>query len=122
MDKKVQSEEFVVRNLDASERTTFANGEVDAVTIAGVTVKRATMQPGWDWETDEKRLVGTDSCPNSHLLYVVAGWLGLRLDDGTEHELGPGDVAAVPPGHVGWTIGDEELIYLDFDADGDPSV
>ncbi|MFC7157470.1 hypothetical protein ACFQPA_18740 [Halomarina halobia] len=122
MDEEARSGGFVARNLADGERTTFPNGAVDAVAIAGVTVKRATMRPGWEWERDESPLVGTDSCPNAHLLSVVAGRLGCRLDDGTEHELGPGDVAAVPPGHVGRTIGDEDLVYLDFDAGVDPSV
>ncbi|WP_254544738.1 hypothetical protein [Halomarina pelagica] len=112
---------FVARPLDDGERTTFPNGTVEAVMIGDLTVRRATMQPDWEWERDEKRLVGTNSCQNSHVLYVVAGRLGLRLEDGTEHELSPGDVATVPPGHVGWTIGDEELVYLDFDAGDDPT-
>jgi uncharacterized cupin superfamily protein len=36
------------------------------------------------------------------------------MDDGTELEIGPGDVVSIPPGHDGWTIGDEPCVVLDF--------
>jgi quercetin dioxygenase-like cupin family protein len=36
------------------------------------------------------------------------------MDDGTEAEGGPGDVAVIPPGHNAWVIGDEPCVMLDF--------
>jgi hypothetical protein len=36
------------------------------------------------------------------------------MDDGTEFELGPGDVALIEPGHDGWVIGDEPAVVLDW--------
>jgi hypothetical protein len=36
------------------------------------------------------------------------------MDDGTELEIGPGDVFSIPPGHDNWTIGDESCIVPDF--------
>jgi uncharacterized cupin superfamily protein len=36
------------------------------------------------------------------------------MDDGKELEIGPGDVVSIPPGHDGWTVGDEACIVIDF--------
>jgi uncharacterized cupin superfamily protein len=36
------------------------------------------------------------------------------MDDGTEEEFGPGDVAVVPPGHNAWVVGNEPVVSVDF--------
>jgi hypothetical protein len=36
------------------------------------------------------------------------------MDDGTEVDLGPGDVFVCPPGHDAWTVGDEPCVAFDF--------
>ena len=36
------------------------------------------------------------------------------MDDGSEGELGPGHVCAIPPGHDAWTVGDEACVMVDF--------
>lgn len=36
------------------------------------------------------------------------------MDDGTQAELGPGDVAAIAPGHDAEVIGDEPCITVDL--------
>ena len=61
-----------------------------------------------------KPIAGTDSCQAPHLGYVVSGRQKVRMDDGTEMEFGPGDVVCIPPGHDGWTVGDEPCVVLDF--------
>ncbi len=46
--------------------------------------------------------------------YVVSGRQIVLMDDGTEFEIGPGDVVSIPAGHDGWTIGDETCVVIDF--------
>ena len=36
------------------------------------------------------------------------------MDDGTEIEFGPGDVAIIDPGHDGWVVGDEPNILFEL--------
>jgi uncharacterized cupin superfamily protein len=50
---------------------------------------------------------------------VVSGRQVVRTDDGTETEFGPGDVVSIPPGHDGWTVGDEPCVVVDFSGMGD---
>jgi quercetin dioxygenase-like cupin family protein len=38
----------------------------------------------------------------------------VRMDDGTEKEIGPGDVLVIPPGHDAWVVGDEPCVQVDF--------
>jgi quercetin dioxygenase-like cupin family protein len=42
------------------------------------------------------------------------GRMNVQMDDGTEQEIGPGDVAAIPPGHDAWTVGDEACVAVDW--------
>ena len=36
------------------------------------------------------------------------------MDEGTEAEGGPGDVAVISPGHNAWVVGDEPCVMIDF--------
>jgi hypothetical protein len=38
----------------------------------------------------------------------------VRMDDGTEDRIGPGDVVVIPPGHDAWVVGDEPCVQIDF--------
>jgi hypothetical protein len=96
------------------EKRSFEKGHVDLVSVGGVTFGRATLQPGWRWSTCIKPLAKTSSCEAPHLQYHVAGRLRVAMDDGTEEEFGPGDVAFIPPGHDAWVVGNEPAVILDI--------
>jgi mannose-6-phosphate isomerase-like protein (cupin superfamily) len=38
----------------------------------------------------------------------------VRMDDGPEVEIGPGDVASIPPGHHAEVPGNEPCVMVDF--------
>ena len=89
-------------------------GQVELVNIAGGVVGRVTFEPGWRWSDHVRPIAGTDSCQAAHLGYVISGRQTVKMDDGTELEIGPGDVVSIPAGHDGWTIGEEPCVVLDF--------
>jgi quercetin dioxygenase-like cupin family protein len=89
-------------------------GGVEIVNIGGVVVGRATFEPGWKWSDHVKPIAGTDSCQAGHVGYVLSGRQTIHMDDGTELDIGAGDVVSIPAGHDGWTIGDEPCVVLDF--------
>ena len=72
------------------------------------------FEPGWRWSECVKPVVGTPSCQVGHLMHVVSGRMGVRMDDGSEVEFGPGDVGLVPPGHDAWIVGNESFVGIDF--------
>src|SRR4051812_19593868 len=84
-----------VKSLDRPDETRpFADkGQVAVVTIGGGTVLRGTFEPGWRWSEHVKPIAGTDSCQSPHFLYVLSGRMKVVMEDGTEGEVGPGDVA-----------------------------
>lgn len=103
------------KSLDAPEETrTFTHGHMDIVSVAGVTIGRAEFEPGWRWSNDVKPIAGTDSCQAAHTGYVVAGRMHIVMDDGAEHEVGPGDALVISPGHDAWIVGDETCVMLDW--------
>ena len=79
-----------------------------------VVIGRTLFEPGWHWATDVKPIAGTPSCQYHHLGVCVSGRLGIRMDDGTTFEVGPGTVFDIPAGHDGWVIGDEPWETYDF--------
>jgi hypothetical protein len=113
--------EMEVKNFDSPDETRpfEGNGQAEVLQIGGHTVGRATFEPGWRWSQNVKPIAQTDSCEVSHLGYVVSGRMRIFMDDGTEGEVGPGDVFAVPPGHDAETVGDEPCVALDFGEFGD---
>lgn len=107
---------IVTRNIgEPTETRAFDKGQVDIVEIGDAVFGRAVFEPGWSWSGSVKPLVQTESCQFDHRTFVHSGRLLVRLDDGTETELGPGDVAVIPAGHDAWVMGDEPCVMFDFD-------
>jgi class 3 adenylate cyclase len=104
-----------VRNLGEPEAVaTFPLGESYQVRLAGMVVTRHVLQPGWSWEEHAQPLVGTASCELYHRGVVLRGRMGIRTDEGEEVVIGPNQVFDLPPGHVTWVEGDEELVMVDW--------
>jgi len=109
------AQKMETKNLSKpDEKRTFEKGQVELVTIGGVTFGRATFQPGWKWSTHVKPMVKTESCEAPHLQYHIAGRLHVVMDDGSEAEFGPGDVSLIPPGHDGWVVGNDPVVVIDI--------
>jgi hypothetical protein len=107
-----------IKNVGRPDETRpFADkGSAAVVNIGGHTALYGTWEPGWRWSDHIKPMAGTDSCQATHLLYCLSGRMKVVMDDGTEGELGPGDMAAIEPGHDAWTVGDEPCVAVDFGA------
>src|SRR5512146_28240 len=84
------------------ERRTPSNTSMEVVRFGDRTVARITYYPGWRWINDIKPTAGTDLCQVNHFVYVLSGQTHVVMADGGEMDLGPGDVATVPPGHDAW--------------------
>ena len=100
--------------LSPDETRTFGHGKVEVLNIGGGTVGRLTLEPGWRWSQDVKPLAGTQWCEAPHFQYQVSGRLHVLMEDGTEFDLGPGDVSALPSGHDAWVVGDEPVVLVDW--------
>ena len=90
-----------VKSFDRPDETRpfTAKGRVAVVSLGGLTAMRGTFEPGWRWSEHVRPIAGTPSCQAAHAGYVISGRLSMRMDDGTEGEVGPGDVFVAAPGH-----------------------
>ncbi len=105
------------KNLDSPDETRPAGrAEMKVVSLSMGTVGMGTFQPGWQWSKDVQPIAGGTSCQAAHFGYVIAGRMQGRMDDGSEWEVGPGDVISLPPGHDAWVVGDEAVQMLDWGA------
>jgi len=110
-----KTKKMEVKNLNSPEETrNFDKGKLDLVKIGGAMVGRAIFQPGWKWSESLKPIAKTKSCEAPHFQYHVSGTIRVRMDDGTERDLKPGDVSLLPSGHDAWVVGDEPVVVVDF--------
>ena len=96
------------------ETRTPEKTRVELVNVGGGQIGRYTFQPGWRWSECIKPVVQTESCLVEHIGYCVSGRLHVRHDDGTEGEVGSGEVYRVAPGHDAWVVGDEPMMAVEF--------
>jgi len=104
-----------IRDLGEPEAVvTYPLGATYQVRLAGTVVSHHVLQPGWSWEADAQPQVGTASCQLYHRGVVLSGRMGVRTDEGEEVVIGPNQVFDLPPGHLTWVEGDEELVMVDW--------
>lgn len=92
----------------------FDKGKLELMKIGGAVVGRAIFQPGWKWSKSVKPIAKTESCEAPHFQYHVSGTIRIKMDDGTEVDVKPGQVSFVPTGHDAWVVGDEPVVIVDF--------
>ncbi len=94
------------------EQRAFEHGTFDLVKIAGTTIGRASYEPGWVWSEHIGSATGASLCEVEHLGLVVSGRAAVKMADGTETVLEPGDLFHIGPGHDSWVVGDEPYVSL----------
>jgi class 3 adenylate cyclase len=107
--------DVITKNFaDPDSREEVPLGLVELVRMGSLTVGRETLYPGWRWSTHIRSIVGTDLCEFHHIGIQVSGRWICESRDGTQTEIGPGDVYDIAPGHDSWVVGDEPAVNIDF--------
>ncbi len=108
--------EVVLKRFEEPDETrVFEKGKLEVVRIGGMTVGRATYEPGWRWSEHVSPIAGTPLCEVEHVGLVLSGRAMAAMQDGTEVELAAGSLFHVPPApHDSWVIGDEPYVSLHF--------
>jgi hypothetical protein len=89
---------------------------MEVVDLGGAKAARLTAQPGWRWSECIKPVVGGDSCQAHHIGLASSGRMHVVHEDGTEGDIGPGEVYRIDPGHDAWVVGDEAFVGYEFDS------
>ena len=90
-------------------------GRFELVRIGGMSIGRATYQPGWRWSEHVGPKLGRDRCHIEHVGLVVAGAATAAFADGRVIEMHAGDLFYIPPEpHDSWVIGAVPYVSLHF--------
>lgn len=106
----------VLRRFEAPDETrVFEKGRFEIVRLGGVTIGRASYEPGWKWSVHVAPLAGQPLCTVEHVGLVVSGRAVAAFQDGRNVELAPGTLFHIPPEpHDSWVVGDEPYVSLHF--------
>lgn len=93
----------------------FAKGRLDIVRIGGLTIGRATYEPGWRWSEHVGPSVGATRCTVEHVGMVLEGTATAAFEDGRVIELRAGELFHIPSlPHDSWVVGDARYVSLHF--------
>lgn len=108
--------ELILKSFDNPDETrTFEKGKLEIVRIGGLTLGRASYDPGWKWSEHVSPIAGTPLCEVEHVGLVLSGRAMAAMKDGAEVVLAAGTLFYVPPiAHNSWVIGDEPYVSLHF--------
>jgi hypothetical protein len=91
----------------------FPLGRFEIVHVAGVTLGRATYQPGWKWSVHNAPAVGTRLCHTPHTGTVLSGHGAIQYEDGRYLDLLPGAVFYITTEpHDSWVVGNMPYVSL----------
>ena len=107
---------IVLKNFDNPDIVrNFEKGKFEIVTIGGMTIGRATYEPGWKWSKHVSQLSGTKFCEVEHLGMVLSGSATAAFEKGDVHTMHKGDlfyISSEP--HDSWVVGKDDYISLHF--------
>jgi hypothetical protein len=98
---------------DEVRRTTL--GQLEVVSIAGMTFGRVICLPGWRWSVQVGRQLGKDRCDLEHIGLVTDGATAVSFADGRTNIMHAGDLFYVPPEpHDLWVLGGDPYVAIYF--------
>jgi hypothetical protein len=82
-------------------------------------IKRMIYPPGFRWSTDMKPVTGTNLCMHAHAGFLAKGRIHIEYADGCVIEHKAPQIISIEPGHDGWVVGNEPVVMIEFDFEGD---
>lgn len=92
----------------------FEKGKFELIHVGGMTIGRASYEPGWKWSEHVGKEIGQKSCSVEHVGMVISGRATAAMDGGRVIEMKAGDIFYIAPGHDSWVVGDEPYVSLHF--------
>ena len=106
--------QVILKRFESPDETRLMEkGRFELVRIGGVTVGRATYEPGWRWSLHVGPSAGATRCSIEHVGLVLSGTATAAFDDGRVYELRAGQLFYIPPvPHDSWVVGDQPYVSL----------
>jgi len=108
--------DVVLKRFESPDETRMmTKGRFEIVRLGGMTIGRATYQPGWKWSEHVGPGVGASRCSVEHVGIVLSGSATAAFDDGIIIEMKAGELFYIPPiPHDSWVVGDHPYVSLHF--------
>ena len=94
------NEVILKRFENPDDVTHFEKGKFETVTLGGMTIGRATYQPGWKWSEDVGPGIGEKFCTVEHVGMVVSGCATAAFQMTGLRKCGPGTCFTYPQSHM----------------------
>ena len=106
----------ILKRFDSpDEMRSLVKGKFEIVRLGGMTIGRATYEPGWKWSEHVGPAVGAARCCVEHVGLVVSGAATAAFENGTVIEMKAGDLFYIPPTpHDSWVLGSSPYVSLHF--------
>ena len=92
--------DFLIKRFEnPDEVRTFEKGRFELIKIGGMTIGRATYEPGWKWSQHLAPVAGTSLCQVEHIGMVISGEAACAMEDGRSYVMKPGDIFYIDPSH-----------------------
>lgn len=113
---KIEQVAVILKRFESPDEVRLMQkGRFELVHLGGMTIGRATYEPGWRWSTHVGPTVGSTHCSGEHVGLVISGTATAAFEDGRVFELRAGELFYIPPvPHDSWVVGDETYISLHF--------
>lgn len=98
-----QTDVILKRFEQPDEVRQMVKGRFELVRIGGMTIGRATYEPGWRWSEHVGPSVGQTRCSVEHVGMVIAGTATAAFADGRVIELRTGELFYIRPNRT--TVG-----------------
>jgi quercetin dioxygenase-like cupin family protein len=108
--------QVILKRFDTPDEVReFEKGLFEILHLGGMTIGRATYQPGWRWSRHVGPGVGACYCHVEHVGLVLSGTATAAFEDGSVVELRAGELFYIPPRpHDSWVVGDQPYVSLHF--------
>jgi hypothetical protein len=106
----------ILKRFETPDETrVLTKGKFEIVRLGGLTIGRATYEPGWKWSLHVGPAIGASRCTVEHVGMVLSGTATAAFDDGQVIELHAGELFHIPPvPHDSWVVGEDPYVSLHF--------
>ena len=117
--RSLEQHDPLVAPVKGAERRDVGHVQLEVGRAGDARVKRMIYPAGFRWSLDMKPAVGTDLCMHAHVGFLARGEIHVEYADGCVVEHKAPQIIAIEPGHDGWVVGDEPVVIIEFDFEGD---
>ena len=97
---------------EADDVREVPNGRLEIYDMGEVRLGRSILEPGWHWKESIAPIARTDLCEDRHIGVCISGRCQIRMREGAELLIEPGQFYEVPAGHDAWVVGDEPWVTV----------